>query len=239
MEKKRSGKKLEEFLAGKGFYIVLFLCAAIIGVSAWSLAAGGAKKEASIDSDTALSNSGVISGNYDYDDGDEAAAPVISATAEPEDPPEGAQTGTFTQNEVWNETDNVYVSPVAGQTQRAYSMDKLGYDQTMADWRTHDGVDIACEKGSAVKAAHSGTVESVKADELYGTVVTVDQGGGMKACYANLTATPAVKAGDTVTAGDVIGYVGNSAICESAQAAHLHFSMSLDGDSVDPGEYIP
>ena len=35
-----SGKRLERFFAGKGFYIVLFLCAAVIGVSAWIMADG-------------------------------------------------------------------------------------------------------------------------------------------------------------------------------------------------------
>ncbi len=40
MSSKSSGKKLEGFFTGKGFYIVLFLCAAVIGVSAWMMAAG-------------------------------------------------------------------------------------------------------------------------------------------------------------------------------------------------------
>ena len=40
MSSSSSGKKLERFFTGKGFYIVLFLCAAVIGVSAWMMAAG-------------------------------------------------------------------------------------------------------------------------------------------------------------------------------------------------------
>ena len=40
MSSNSSGKKLEGFFTGKGFYIVLFLCAAVIGVSAWMMAAG-------------------------------------------------------------------------------------------------------------------------------------------------------------------------------------------------------
>ena len=40
MSSKSSGKKLEGFFTGKGFYIVLFLCAAVIDVSAWMMAAG-------------------------------------------------------------------------------------------------------------------------------------------------------------------------------------------------------
>jgi len=243
MEKKGSGKKLDVFLAGKGFYIVLFLCAAIIGISAWSLASGRTVKEAA-NNDTKLEDSGAVSGDYGNTDS-EPAAPVINEDAEPaatetpEDPPATAQTGTFKQGQVWSEAAAVYKSPLEGEIQRAYSMDKLQYDKTMADWRTHDGIDIACQKGAAVKAAHAGTVKSIARDDIYGTAVTVDQSGGMTAVYANLMATPAVKTGQQVSAGDIIGYVGDTAIGESAQAAHLHFSMAQDGKSVDPCEYIP
>ena len=45
MSSNSSGKKLEGFFTGKGFYIVLFLCAAVIGVSAWMMAAGDGYEE--------------------------------------------------------------------------------------------------------------------------------------------------------------------------------------------------
>ena len=45
MSSKSSGKKLEGFFTGKGFYIVLFLCAAVIGLSAWMMAAGNETME--------------------------------------------------------------------------------------------------------------------------------------------------------------------------------------------------
>ena len=44
--------------------------------------------------------------------------------------------------------------------------------------------------------------------------------------------------GDTVTAGQVIGAVGTTAAAESAQGPHLHFSVTKDGDAVDPEEYL-
>ena len=50
MSSNSSGKRLEGFFTGKGFYIVLFLCAAVIGVSAWMLAAGNATMEAELSS---------------------------------------------------------------------------------------------------------------------------------------------------------------------------------------------
>jgi hypothetical protein len=47
MEKKKPfGTRLETFFAGNGFYVVLFLCVAVIGISAWSLLSGGLEKSA-------------------------------------------------------------------------------------------------------------------------------------------------------------------------------------------------
>ena len=62
--------------------------------------------------------------------------------------------------------------------------------------------------------------------------------GGYQTTYACLQATPAVEQGDTVTAGQVIGAVGTTATAESAQGPHLHFSVTKDGDAVDPEEYL-
>jgi len=233
MENKSSGKGLESFLAGKGFYIVLFLCAVIIGISAWSLASGGSVKKAE-DADIRLEDGGAAAGDYDDSLPAEPAVNADDSTAPIEEPPETAETGTFRQGEVFDAAASVYASPLEGKIQRAYSADKLQYDETMADWRTHEGVDIACEKGAAVKAAHAGTVKSVYKDDLYGITVLVTQSDGLTCSYSNLTATPAVKAGDTVSAGTVIGYVGDTVICERAQEPHLHFAMSQNGKSVNP-----
>jgi murein DD-endopeptidase MepM/ murein hydrolase activator NlpD len=238
MDNNQSGKKLDKFLAGKGFYIVLFLCAAIIGVSAWSLVSSPGA-DAPADADTALEQSGAVSGDYDYEPVQPAVASETPVQTEPEDPPETAQTSIYTQGEAWNGSEGDYKAPLDGEIQRAYSMKALGYDKTMADWRTHDGIDIAAKDGTAVKAAHSGKVESAEQDDMYGVTVVIDQGGGVKTTYANLRSQPAVKAGDQVAAGDVIGYIGQTAICESAQEPHVHIAMSVNGESVDPGEYIP
>ena len=61
---------------------------------------------------------------------------------------------------------------------------------------------------------------------------------GYQTTYANLQEMPPVAQGDTVTAGQVIGAVGTTAPAESAQGPHLHFSVSKDGDAVDPDTYL-
>ena len=130
------------------------------------------------------------------------------------------------------------VEPLQGQTVAAFSVDTLLYDETMGDWRTHDGIDIAAQAGSHVRAASAGTVLTVKQDPLMGTTVTIDHGDGYHATYANLQARPTVEAGDSVTAGQVIGAVGTTAAAEAARGPHLHFSVEKDGDVVDPRQYL-
>ena len=71
-----------------------------------------------------------------------------------------------------------------------------------------------------------------------GTIVTFDHGDGYHATYANLQARPTVEAGDSVTAGQVIGAVGTTAAAEAARGPHLHFSVEKDGDVVDPRQYL-
>ena len=47
-----------------------------------------------------------------------------------------------------------------------------------------------------------------------------------------------LKAGDTVTLGQTIGYVGCSAMMETALGDHLHFAVSLNDDSLDPQDFF-
>ena len=117
-------------------------------------------------------------------------------------------------------------------------MDELVYSETFEDWRIHDGIDIAAASGTAVLAASDGTVASVVQDPMMGMTVVIDHGDGYCTTYANLAETPTVSAGETVCAGAVIGAVGESALAESARGSHLHFSVTLDGDVVDPHEYL-
>ncbi|MBR1496427.1 MAG: M23 family metallopeptidase, partial [Oscillospiraceae bacterium] len=132
-----------------------------------------------------------------------------------------------------------FIWPVTGELETGYAMASLIYDSTMRDWRTHDGLDIAAPIGTQVHAAANGTVASVYSDERYGVTVTLRHSGGLSSTYANLAATPTVSEGQEVAVGQVIGAVGDTALCEVGAASHLHFSMSRDGVSVDPTEFMP
>lgn len=125
-----------------------------------------------------------------------------------------------------------------GETLAAFSVEALQYDRTLDDWRTHDGIDIAAAAGTHVLAACSGTVESVQQSDLLGTTVVLSHAGGYRTTYANLQQIPNVAAGEYVSAGQVIGAVGTTALSESALPAHLHFSVTLDGAPVDPQAFL-
>ena len=130
------------------------------------------------------------------------------------------------------------VSPLDGTTVTVFSMTELLYDPTMADWRTHDGIDVQADEGAAVKTAAAGTVQSVTDDELMGTTVVIQHDGGYATQYSSLQENTPVAQGQTVTAGEVIGYVGSTSAAESRMGPHLHFSVSRDGAVIDPHDYV-
>ena len=249
MSSNSSGKKLEGFFTGKGFYIVLFLCAAVIGVSAWMMATGNETME----------NDPVRNNSVNLDDKrvETVIVPAQSGTAEtgaleadaPEVNTEGLAENAEVQDSeavaaveeqpVVEAAAPIYVWPVAGQVERAHSSDTLSYDQTLRDWRTHEGIDIIAELGAPVVAAHSGSVESIVQDSLYGTVVTVSHGDGTRTIYANLAENPPVTVGDWIDCGTTIGSVGSTALCEISQTSHLHFAITVNGAAADPMDYLP
>ena len=234
MSSNSSGKRLEGFFTGKGFYIVLFLCAAVIGVSAWMLAAGNATMNEDI---VPVNEAGFNRVETVILPPLEETTQVISIDGEDETEPceaEAQETVEVFEPAVEAPVGPEYIWPVSGGIDRGHSANQLFYDVTMRDWRTHEGVDILAPVGSTVTAVKGGVVTSVEADDLYGTTVTVDHGDGSLAVYANLAELPAVSVNDRVEQGYIIGAVGETALCEVGQSEHLHFALSVNGEFVDP-----
>ena len=128
------------------------------------------------------------------------------------------------------------VSPLDGTTVTVFSMSELLYDETMADWRTHEGLDIQAAEGDAVKTAAAGEVTSVTQDELMGTTVCITHSGGYVTKYSSLQENPPISQGQQLAAGDIVGYVATAAAVAS-MGPHLHFSVEKDGTLIDPKEY--
>ena len=140
--------------------------------------------------------------------------------------------------DVTPEAPRLVVAPLVGEEVAAFSVDELTYNETLGDWRTHDGIDIAAEVGTQVIAACSGVVTAVRDDDMMGTLVTIAHDDGYETTYANLRSSPGVGEGQYVSAGEVIGAVGSSSIAEFSMPAHLHFSVSKDGVPCDPAEFL-
>lgn len=130
------------------------------------------------------------------------------------------------------------VSPVVGEAVAVFAMDRLVYDETLGDWRTHDGIDLQAEAGSAVSAAAAGTVLSVTDDDRMGVMVTIQHENGYVTTYASLHPEVSVAAGDSVSAGTVIGTVGTTALAELSLGEHVHFAVTKDGETVDPAQLL-
>ena len=98
----------------------------------------------------------------------------------------------------------------------------------------HRGTDIPAPEGTPILAAHSGTVLISGWNDSYGNQVLLDNGAGLSTRYAHMTKT-AVTAGEAVTAGQVIGYVGNTG---DSTGNHLHFEVMQNGVRVNPMDMV-
>ena len=207
-----SNKKMDwrKFFAGKGYYIALAVCAVAIGVSSFVYYRNTKAKDPALDAGTDV----------------EAVATHPTGSASPTTP--------TTQNPAPTKTG----LPLSGQTVSEYAMDCLSYNETTRDWRTHNGIDIAAEAGTPVCAAADGVVYTTYTDEVMGTTVVVRHCGGYVTTYSSMDGKLEVSAGDTVTLGQTLGYVGSSAVLETAVGDHVHFGVTLNDTPVDPADFL-
>ena len=251
MEQKHDpGKWPGVFFSGKGFYIVLLLCGAIIAMTAMMLRLREeGTMEADLTGETEMTMATLPTPTPLPKIPAGSKKPVSEAPAvqqetlgeQPEEP-RGATVWTEEEEKTAETVEPLplyFIWPVSGALDRDYSRDELSYDRTMGDWRTHEGWDIAAAMGGSVLSAADGTVSRVYTDELYGTTVEINHGCGVVSCYANLSDSPAVSVGERVRVGDVIGQVGDTALCEVGEECHLHFAMKLNGALEDPARWLP
>ena len=155
--------KLKSVLSGTGFYLLLGVCLIAAAVSGWYLLFAGDKPVV----EEAPPTEAVSAPARDVyvpapepepeedEDLEEASAPVeieivpTMPEVQVDDTP------------VMAEPPQLIVEPLKGEVLMAFSVDQLVYSPTLADWRTHDGVDISAKPGATVLAATAGTVASV------------------------------------------------------------------------------
>lgn len=99
----------------------------------------------------------------------------------------------------------------------------------------HTGIDVAAPGGTNILAAKSGVVLTSTYNRSYGNYAVISHGNGQTTLYAHMRSAPIVKEGQSVTQGQVIGYVGSTG---SSTGNHLHFEVRVNGARKDPLSYF-
>jgi murein DD-endopeptidase MepM/ murein hydrolase activator NlpD len=133
-----------------------------------------------------------------------------------------------------------FAIPVEGSTWtvlKSASFTELQRNNTLGRWELHPSYDLGASAGTAVLAAYAGTVTSVSTgNSLTGTLVRIRHSDDLETVYSSLGAV-AVKEGDTVTKGQKIGEVGETAGSEKFDTPYVRFETYKNGVQVDPAEY--
>ena len=247
--------KWTKFSEDKGFIAILMLCIAAIGISGYVLFFLPAE-ETTDAYDIGLGESLPSAADTTIPDTDSMPKiPDVTVQLEPEPQPQpepvpaqpkeavDAPIEIYVPLEVQEEEaaetwlfkkKPTYRYPVSGEVIRTYSVDALQYDETMGDWRTHNGIDLACAMGDPVWAIADGTVEEIYEDALEGTIIVLRHEDGLVSKYCGLAPEARVLVGDTVLAGEAIGTAGNTMKIESLMECHVHLVVKQNGKYIDP-----
>ena len=119
-----------------------------------------------------------------------------------------------------------------------YITSKFGYrvHPIFGTTKYHSGVDIAAGYGATIQAAAGGTVSIAEKSDSYGYYCVIYHSNGTTTLYAHMNEMPCVSVGQTVSAGQVIGYVGSTGW---STGPHCHFEIRVNGSCVDPLSYFP
>lgn len=238
-------KQLKKKLSGdRGYYLALAVCTAAVAVSGWLFVQSLREDDAEPQTPDAVQAAVLptLPGFAEVEKPkNESPAvsvkpnrPAVSVTPETEAAPEPE----VKSQEPAGPVKLTIQRPVEGGVIQSYSMDKLAFNPTTRDWRTHAGMDLAAPEGSQVVSAAEGTVLSVYDDDMLGRTVTIEHAGGCVTHYANLAEEVQVTAGDRVTAGQPIGTVGHTALGEVGSESHLHFAVYRNNVPQDPEAFL-
>lgn len=244
--KKLKGTKKTGSFTRKSYYSALAICLAMVGLGcfcSYRQTADKLNEELSSVTDEYKKPvvTAVLPENKDVVDAaknkhgvkKETTAPVVT------EPPVSETTQVHSETEAQTKAEvRKYTIPVNGEILQEFSGEELVKNNTTGAWQTHNGTDIAAAQGDEVRAMASGTVTDVYDDPLWGTVVEIDHGEGIKARYCGLNKGLNVEKGNSVSAREVIGAVGGTADVESSMESHLHLEVTRNDRFVDPIDVI-
>lgn len=236
-------------LSGKGLIIAAGICILAVGAAGYYSYSTISDR---LNAELIGRNSDTLSADADENSGDDAPvgaekndvakpaettapavteAPARSAAVTTEVPKE---TAPGTETVITEAPPSAMVRPLNGEVINIFSDGELVRSKTLNVWKTHDGADIAGKTGEKVKSMTSGTVKDVCEDQMLGVCVIIDHGNGLEGWYCNLSKDVPVSKGQDVSAGTVIGSVGDTAESEISEEPHLHFAVKKNGQWIDP-----
>ena len=125
-----------------------------------------------------------------------------------------------------------FIKPVSGRDSGRFGARRIFNKQKR---NPHSGMDIASPSGRSIKATSSATVLYVGNLFFTGKVIYLDHGNGLISLYAHLSKI-LVKKGQKIQKGHIIGKVGKTG---RVTGPHLHWSVYLNGNAVDPALFLP
>jgi murein DD-endopeptidase MepM/ murein hydrolase activator NlpD len=125
-----------------------------------------------------------------------------------------------------------FIWPVTGRISSIFGLRRFFNEQERSP---HNGLDIAADEGTPIKATASGTVIDAGDFFFSGNMIYLDHGQGIISLYAHLSEI-SVKPGDIVKQGDIIGKVGHTG---RVTGPHLHFAVIVNQTLVDPVLMLP
>ncbi|HEX4809164.1 MAG TPA: M23 family metallopeptidase, partial [Bryobacteraceae bacterium] len=122
--------------------------------------------------------------------------------------------------------------PVPGCMTSLFGVTRYHNGKPTGDY--HAGIDQRGAAGTPIHAIAAGTVKIVEPYNLRGGTVAIDHGQGLESIYLHMSKF-AVKEGDEVGRGDVIGYIGSTG---RATGPHLHWTLYANGEAVNPLQWV-
>lgn len=239
------------FVNGKGFYVALALCLVGAGTAAWVVVdrtLGTITESSSISSSAAPPQSISSTAPSFPEEGEQqvgGVAPNIEVPSASSSLPQTPSSSSQPQSEASEPSEqqalspaqqiSAFVLPVSSvEIFNAYSAGELVKNTTLNKWSTHDGVDFKASEGTQVMSVADGTVQRIFNNGIWGRTIEVEHAAGLTSIYSGLSEEAAVKEGDKVIAGQLLGVVGDTNLAEAKLQSHLHFAMKQDGAFVDP-----
>ncbi len=236
----RQRSQLAAFMDKNGIYLVMLVCLALIGVTAYFTLGSSDGNTASQPTPTASAQAANQNNGTTLQQEMDRLNEIAKATQPPA--PTATPTATPMPTESPKAKQTVVAvkptMPVEGEVLRPFSAEDPVYFQTLNAWMVHKAADIQAEEGTEVVAMLDGTVESVENNAETGYTIVIKHANDVKTTYGNLQAPEEIKKGQQVKQGEVIGKVGKSANNTANDPAHLHFGVSVKGTDKDPIAYV-